>query len=153
MAKVYGLRDQSLNTTPPNPVPPTVEGGVVRYIRERYTVVTATAQDDELVVGFIPAGCIYVGGHVILSATLGGGAVLDVGSRDVDDNTANDDDDRFATALDGTSTAILDFLADLPGAYAYSPTNQQEVYLSFEGADPAAAVVVDVELRYVGIGP
>lgn len=149
MAKVYGLRTQSLVTLPPNPVGPTVEKGQIRILREQYTVVAATALNDELVIGLLPAGSVYVGGHVILSATLGIGAVLDVGSRDWADNTANDDDDRFAAALDGTSTAVLDFLTDLPGGYAYSPTNDQEVYLSFEGADPAAAVVVNVELRYV----
>lgn len=149
MAKVYGLRNQSLNTDPPNPVSPMVESGVMRIIREKYTVVTATAVDDELVIGFIPAGCVYVGGHVILSATLGASSVLDVGSRDVADNTANDSDNRFATLLDGTSTAIQEFLTDTPGAYGYTPTNQQEVYLSFEVTDPAAAAIVQVELRYV----
>ena len=153
MAKVYGLRTQSLNTTPPNPVSPMVEGAPIRILREQYTVVTATAVDDELVIGFIPAGSVYVGGHLILSATLGANSVVDIGSRDVDDNTANDDDNRFATLLDGTSTAIQEFLTDLPGAYAYSPTNQQEVYLSFEVTDPAAGVVVDVEFRYVHVGP
>jgi hypothetical protein len=149
MAKVFGLLNTFLNIVPPDQVDPNVLGGRVRVMYEEYTVVTATAENDELVLGFLPAGSRYLGGGLSLSATLGASTTVDVGSRDEADNSANDDDDRFAAALDGTSTAWLWYNEDLPAAVGYSPTNRQEVYLSFEGADPAAAVVVRSLIFYV----
>tara|TARA_R100000988_G_C3970128_1_gene151036 strand:+ start:187 stop:675 length:489 start_codon:yes stop_codon:yes gene_type:complete len=159
MANVYAVDyTKRFITKPAKLVSVSAQGGKMRVLYDTYTVVTATAQNDVLYLGRLPADCKVWEVAIHTSATLGSSATIDVGWQAVSATAtaANTDLDGWHDGISGETSNSFWKVGGASTAsgnkgIAISPTSipdEADVVATLLGADPNADVVITCMVIY-----
>ena len=159
MANVYAV-DYTTRfvTKPAKLISVSTQGGRMRVLYDTYTVVTATAQNDVLYMGRLPADCKVWEVAIQTSATLGSSATIDVGWQAVSATAtaANTDLDGWHNGITG-ETAFSYWkvggasTATANRGIAIAPTSipdEADIVATLLGVDPNADVVISLMCHY-----
>ena len=130
----------------------------MRVLYDTYTVVAATAQNDVLYLGRLPADCKVWDVALHLSATLGSGTTVDLGWQAVSATAtaANTDLDGFLDGVDATNAVSYwksggASTASGNKGIAIAPVSipdEADIVATLLGGDPAADAVITFLCHY-----
>ena len=159
MANVYAVDyAKRFSTVPAKLTNVATQGGRMRVLYDTYTVVAATAQNDVLYLGRLPADCKVWDVALHLSATLGSGTTVDLGWQAVSATAtaANTDLDGFLDGGDATNAVSYwksggASTASGNKGIAIAPVSipdEADIVATLLGGDPAADAVITFLCHY-----